>query len=111
VITGSGSEAPSNDPLAGASTSSRWKSTVWQVLAVVVLVLGIKAFVISPYHAVTDAVSPEIPQGSSVYVYKLARHFSAGDIVAYQQENKVMLGRAAQDGPMKGILQIESTGK
>jgi|GEM_PF-771236 len=107
MTAGSGSGAFRNDPLAVAPAGARWKSTVWQVLAVVVLVLGVKAFVISPYHAVTDGVSPEIPQGSSVYVYKLARHFSAGDIVAYQQENKVMLGRAAQDGPMKGILQIE----
>jgi len=75
-------------------------------VAIVVAVI-LRTFVIQNYRAATDAVSPEIPRGSWMLVYKLARTFQTGDIVAYRHAGKVFAGRVAEAGPRDGTLRVQ----
>ncbi len=85
----------------------RWLN--WLVSISIGLALGvaIHTSVLAPYWAVSDAASPEIPQGSYVLVYKRATAYETGDIVVYRTDGKAMLGRVAQAGPVNSMLQIE----
>jgi serine/threonine protein kinase len=74
-----------------------------------VLLLGLllHAFVIAPFRLEGSSVEPEIPAGSLVFVYKFDRHFSPGDIVAYQHtESLVYVGRVTAAGPVDGKVSI-----
>ncbi|MFA6564959.1 MAG: protein kinase [Verrucomicrobiia bacterium] len=95
------------EPAAAMAGASRKRRILIDVLVGLALAITVRAFVLTPYQAATDAVSPEIPQGSYVLVLKLARTYAPGDIVVYQSGAKAMLGRVAQAGPLNGALQIE----
>jgi len=85
----------------------------WVVSIGIGLVLAgfVRMNVLASYQATTDAVSPEIPHGSYVMVFKLARAYSPGDIIVYRAGNKAILGRVAQTGPVDGTLQVERRNK
>ena len=47
----------------------------------------------TPVHVTTDAVSPELPNGSWALVYRLASEFQPGDVIAYQADSKLWVAR------------------
>lgn len=71
-----------------------------QVLVAVGLGLIVRVTVAQAFIAQTDTVSPEVPAGSRVIVYKLASQFTAGDIIVYRDGETDFLGRVveANDG-------------
>ena len=77
----------------------RWRGRLWRlgicVVVVVAVLLPVRAAVAQTYRAASDAASPEIPQGSYVLVFKLARTYRPGDIIVYRQDEKAMLARVA----------------
>ena len=85
-----------------------WGTALFRNLALVVVIAWVlRAFVIGSYRAETDAVSPEIPRGSWMLVYKLARTFEPGDILAYWHEGKVLVGRVAEVEPRDGVVRVQ----
>ncbi|MBW8780869.1 MAG: DUF4019 domain-containing protein [Verrucomicrobia bacterium] len=97
----------------GGKTPPRWKrvkTILWAVLVIGAVSFGIRAFVLAPYRVPTSAVSPEIPRGSLVFVFKPVRHFSVGDIIAYHfSADEIRVGRVAQEDA--GIVRIERRGE
>jgi serine/threonine protein kinase len=81
------------------------KWVLWPIVAIIIALL-VRQFVLDVYRVSSDAVSPEIPQGSRVFVYKLARTYQPGDIIVYHRDGLNMVGRVAQPGPTDGILMI-----
>jgi uncharacterized protein (TIGR03435 family) len=59
------------------------------------LMLIVFAFFLQPFRVQTDAAAPEIPRGSHFLVWRPGHRFVNGDIIAYQRENYVSLGRVA----------------
>ncbi|MBI5821584.1 MAG: protein kinase [Verrucomicrobia bacterium] len=93
-------------PEAVASAQHRGPRLFWGILVGVAVALAVRTWVVVPYYAASDVVAPEIPQQSYVWVSKLARTYSPGDIVVYRAGSKAMLGRVAQAGPANGTLQV-----
>lgn len=58
-----------------------------------VAVVPIRAAVAQPFYAATNAVAPEVPQGSRVLVFKLDASYQAGNIIVFRQDGSVVLGR------------------
>jgi len=78
------------------------------VLIAVVLALLVRTFVLQLYLVTGNAVTPEVPLGSRVLVYKLAQSYMPGDIALYHNpygENRV--ARVMQAGPVDGKLQVQ----
>jgi len=67
------------------------------LLLAAAIALLLRTFVLGIYEATSDAVSPEIPRGSRVLVFKLTRWFEPGDVVVYKSGEKNMLGRVSAD--------------
>jgi serine/threonine protein kinase len=100
-------EAITNSPHGPAGkTTSRTRRVLITAGAALGLVLLLRLFVIAPYHAETDSTSPEIPRDSYVFVFKLARTFSAGEVIVYRREGKTWIARVAEAGPRGGTLQV-----
>ena len=86
----------------------RWRTLLFRDLPVViVIVIVLHAFVIASYRAETDAVSPEIPRGSWMLVYKLACTFGPGDIIVHRREGKFIVGRVVEAGPRDGVVRVQ----
>lgn len=86
----------------------RW--ILWPMVAVIVALL-VRQYVLGVYRAANDAVAPEIPVGSRVFVYKLVRTFGPGDIIIYHRDGRNMLGRVVKDGPKNGQVMVERRGQ
>ena len=63
------------------------------IVIAIVMALILRAYFVQAFVAATDAAAPEIPQGSHMLVWKLAREFSSGDLVAYRHIGVVCVGR------------------
>ena len=88
------------------------KSFLWAVLIIGGVLFGIRTFVLAPYRVPTSAVSPEIPRGSLVFVFKPVRHFPAGDIIAYRfSADEIRVGRVVREDAANGIVHIERRGE
>ena len=87
--------------------ASKMKKMLFQVIIAVGIAIPVRAAVIGPYHMKTDAVSPKIPKDSYVVVYKLARTFTPGDIVAYRSQGKALLGCVIDCDKSKGIIRVK----
>lgn len=74
-----------------------------QVLLAVGLGLILKVAVAESFIAKTATVSPEVPAGSFVIVYKLTSQFAPGDIIAYRDDATTFLVRVveANDGSLQ----------
>jgi serine/threonine protein kinase len=83
------------------------KKTVWSVLVAIVLAIVVRTFVLESFRAATDAVAPDVPQGSYALVFKLARSYSPGDIVAYRSNGVAALARVVEAGPQDGRLLVQ----
>ena len=82
------------------ATAKRWairkaRRAAWGIAVALPLALGVRAAVAETFRATTDAVAPEVPRDARVLVYKLARSYHGGDIVAYHTDagGAVRLGR------------------
>ena len=77
--------------LSGKQRIGRW--LFLNGIIALVAVVPIRAAVAQPFYAATNAVAPEVPQGSRVLVYKLDASYQAGNIIAFRQNGRVVLGR------------------
>jgi hypothetical protein len=68
------------------------KFAIWCVI-VGAIILPVRLCVAMTVRETTSAVSPEIPQGSFVLVYRLASDFKPGDIVLCRIESGFRLAR------------------
>jgi tRNA A-37 threonylcarbamoyl transferase component Bud32 len=78
-------------------------------LAVIVIVLVVRAFLLQPFRAETDAAAPEIPRGSHFLVWKPTHHFTPGDLIAYRHEGWVSVGRVVRNEG--GVLSVNRNGE
>ncbi|MEQ1850815.1 MAG: serine/threonine-protein kinase [Chthoniobacteraceae bacterium] len=79
---------------ASGSCITSWKRQLGRsIVPTIAVVLLLRAFVMQPFWAVTDATAPEIPRGSLVLVWKPTRIFAAGELIAYIERGRVNLGR------------------
>jgi hypothetical protein len=83
------------------------KALVWELPLTVVVMLTIFSFFLAHFQMQSDQASPEVPRGSFVIANRLSRHFSAGEFVAYREEDEKRIARVAMGGPVNGELQIE----
>ncbi|HPA19920.1 MAG TPA: protein kinase [Verrucomicrobiae bacterium] len=94
------------EQLKSTRLNRRARDMISSIIVALTLALLLRAFVIGNYRAKTDAVSPEIPRGSWMLVYKLARTFKPGDIVAYWCGQKVFVGRVVESASHDGVVQV-----
>lgn len=88
-----------------AGPSGRSKTWMLSIVMICAVLAATRLFVLAPYRVPTDAVIPEIPRGSQLLVFKLARDFVPGDFVIYRQGREERVARVAQ-APAHGVLQI-----
>jgi serine/threonine protein kinase len=102
--------APSTPARFRVSTISRRRFKFWLLRVAplsLLAILSLCTFVIAPYRLKGASIEPDIPAGSLAFVYKLSRHYSPGDIVAYRHTGSlVYVGRVTQTGPTNGQLSI-----
>ena len=82
-----------------ATVTAKAKRIAIQILIAVAIAVPVRASVITSFRIAGDSVTPELPNGSRVLVYRLASDFQAGDIVAYSSESKTFVGRFAATTP------------
>ncbi len=83
------------------------KKTLWSIPFVLGLVILLNAFVLQLFRVPTDAVAPDIPQGSRILVFKLAREYSPGDIAVYRADGHNEVARVVEAGPKEGRLLVQ----
>jgi len=59
------------------------KMRITPIAVALVLAFMVRWAVAQPFYVPSDVAAPQIPRGSRVLVFKLARSFSAGDIVVF----------------------------
>jgi hypothetical protein len=80
------------------------KRRVWPIQCAIAVVLGlaVRFALAQPFYVAGEGVSPLVPKGSRVLVYKWATSFSPGDVVAYRYgDSEYRLGivnRETRDG-------------
>ena len=63
------------------------------IAVALVLAFMVRWAVAAPFYAASDAAAPQVPQGSRVLVYKLAKTFVLGDVVVYRNaDNDFRMG-------------------
>ncbi|PCJ56946.1 MAG: hypothetical protein COA79_17565 [Planctomycetota bacterium] len=73
----------------------------------IIIALPFRYIVASPYLAVSSAVSPEVPEGSRVFVYYLSQQFKVGDIVVFKlEDNKELLGRVLKLDDLNSMVTV-----
>ena len=55
---------------------------------------------------VLAAASTAHAEGSTVLVFKLARAFKVGDIIAYRLDKQMLVARVSTDGPHEGAVLV-----
>jgi len=80
----------------------RWSG----ILIIAFIVVAAVRCVVEVFVVTNDAVSPEIPRGSTVLVFKLARAFKVGDIIAYRLDKQMLVARVSTDGPHEGAVLV-----
>jgi hypothetical protein len=55
-----------------------------QLAVALLLAFSVRFAVAEEFYASSNAAAPQVPQGSRFFVYKLARHFSPGDVIVYR---------------------------
>lgn len=65
------------------------------VLLTITTVIALRMWVVDVYTVHSEAVSPEIPQGSLVLVWKPAPALTAGDLLVYRSSGRFWVGRVS----------------
>jgi signal peptidase I len=76
--------------------SPRWRRVATIAGAIVVVIGILRTFFVQPFMVMTDAAAPEIPAGSRILVWKMARTFKPGDLLAYEAGDQFYAGRVAR---------------
>ena len=80
-----------------ASTAGRWRKKARSILlylpVAIIVSLTFRAVVGKTYRMMTDAVEPAIPQGSRMFVYRLASEYKPGDIIICKGTNRSLVAR------------------
>jgi hypothetical protein len=58
----------------------------WQIGIALVLAFAVRYSIAQSFYVTGDGVSPMVPRGSRVLVYKLARSFNPGDVIVYHHD-------------------------
>jgi protein involved in polysaccharide export with SLBB domain len=86
----------------------RWvKKALWSVVVIVVIAVVIRTFALENFRVTSDAVAPDVPQGSYAVVFKLVQRYYPGDIAAYRANGLNELGRVIEEGPRGGQLLVQ----
>ena len=89
--------APTSEVASKKALSKSLKRMLWYVLIALVSAAVVWSILLKLVRVETDAVSPEIPRRSRVLLYRLARSFEPGDIVAYRHDDgRLMLARVVE---------------
>jgi predicted Ser/Thr protein kinase len=103
--------APAVEPrprAAAGRAGRRWRRKALECVAGVVIALTLRQYVVSAYTIKNDALAPELPAGSYVLAWKLARTFAPGDLVVYRDGARYMAGRvSAADG---SVVEVNRNG-
>jgi signal peptidase S26 family len=79
------------------------------IIVSLVLALMVRWAVAQTFYAPSDAAAPQIPKGSRVLVYKLARSYSPGDVVVFRNHDGVYRIGIVQ-GTQSGGLAVRRNG-
>lgn len=72
----------------------RWLiRTAGQFAVAIVLLVTVRITVAQSFVLMSDAVSPEIPNGSRMWVYKLTSTFEPGQIIVFRQDGTAITAR------------------
>jgi hypothetical protein len=83
----------------------------WKVGIAAVLLLAIRYSVAESFYVPGDGLSPEIPRGSRVLVYKLSHSFAPGDVIVYRHsQNQNWLGRIVRESNSGGWVVERNAG-
>lgn len=77
----------------GQPRSTRWRNAWTTVLLAVAIAILLRLFLLDSYLITGSPVEPELTAGSRILVWKPARTFAPGDIVAYDREGKTFVAR------------------
>lgn len=77
---------------------SRWHKVGVSTLIALAIALPVRWLLLGAYVVSGDSTSPELPKGSRILVWKLARVFAPGDIIAYDHEGNTYVGRVVRVG-------------
>jgi hypothetical protein len=72
---------------------TRWHKAWISVLLAFAIAIPLKIFVLGSYVIAGSSVEPELTAGSRILVWKPARTFATGDIIAYDHEGKTFVAR------------------
>jgi hypothetical protein len=62
------------------------------IAAAVLLTLTVRAAVAQEFYSPSNCLAPVIPQGSRIFVYKLARSFAPDDVIVFRKHDYYELG-------------------
>jgi signal peptidase I len=73
--------------------SPRLRRLARQLVVATALAIPLQVFAVAPYRVTGPSVTPEIPDGSHLLVWRIAPTFVPGDIAAYRSGSPTFLGR------------------
>lgn len=85
-----------------------WHKAIAAIVMAILIVIPLRAWVVSAYKINGKSLSPEMPPGSQVLVWKLATSFTPGDILAHRHGEEVWVSRVVNSDA--GLLRISRTG-
>jgi hypothetical protein len=84
----------------------------WQIAIALLLAFAVRYSIAQAFYVTGDGVSPLIPRGARVLVYKLAHTFTPGDIIVYRIANgENRLGKVLHETPAGNWIVERNTGK
>ena len=96
------------DVAAGKKPRISVKRTLRSLVIALVSAVVVWTLFLKDVRVETDAVSPEIPRHSRVLIYRLARTFEPGDIVAYRyKDGRAMVARVVEFDKATGRLTVD----
>lgn len=82
---------------------------VTALAALATAAVSVRAAVAEVFVVPTDVVAPEVPKGAHILVYKLGSTFEPGQIIAFRDGDRVLLGRVAGVRP-DGTVEVARNG-
>ena len=87
-----------------STMASKLKKLTIHLLIATAIAVPVRQCLATPVHVTTDAVAPELPNGSWALVYRLTSEFQPGDVVAYQVGSKLWVARYKSGTP--SVIQL-----
>jgi serine/threonine protein kinase/signal peptidase I len=107
---------PPADPAAPRSANAApppqgtgWrKARIGSVIALLIAI-PVRLFLLGPFVVTGDSAAPELPAGSRILVWKPARAFSPGDMIAYDHGGDTFVGRVV--GAAEAFVTVNRNGQ